>query len=810
MSEAEEYLVMKLVKQVDCTVELGADEYFSCGESRVVESSAGRYREAAPQTMSRFGYRLCLEPGKPYMLKVRYPDDKKRFMLIGDGTTYDLSFAVITGGVWPVSGKMAEIDEIFWPRFSDLSICFLSWSENETAAVSGFEIYELDESELSPPQVESLPGRRTFGMQYEDPAGTGASEGAADFSTWQKRVIEYLKFTGQNTFSYPLCWYHGPWVPVEGEKADCFSICVNPHDRKQYLAWTGRPDDWADGLIGALGRENIDFTGVFTLLRLPSLMEKFSTREDLRNRLCNDQLQNGTMDWTVIYNTGIFSELLRSDDLFDIKNERTFAYGEKSGQPVQAAPIFNCLHPEVQEHIKRFFVNVCRKYAGHANFKGISVTMWAPTMLWFGSLRSGYDDWTIAAFEAYSGIKLPFSGNDPERFSKRYDYLLYHCRETWIDFRCRKVREFLTELSSAMRAVRDDLKLNIVCWNEPFVPAVRGNFGVEHQIRVRTEMNELYREAGLDISLFAPGDKVDFTLQSEGGGRDRTPSRFMPQEEAFHMFRDHDYLDDSFWSRLKTQPDSGVYVFNAWHEAWGDHRWYDDGETPSNGFIPSTYGKADNYHRMNSFYEPDGFWWESQLRIAPATPPDPHYMEFFSHALYAGDAKRLTCGGLYMDKVHYARFRSFAATYRRILRQSFRDPEGFRQDPVCVRYYSGASLSQIYLVNREYYPVQVEFEVNGSPVQTALGAYELKLLEYDTPVTVSGVICHTPEEIKAQLEEDFRQLLEIAAARNDVPVNWPWAKQEMEKARENGDFARWRKLLTSYPAVKLRRLAQEC
>ncbi len=800
---------MKLIKRIDCTDELGADEFFSCGESRVVTTSAGSYREAAPQTMSRFGYRFQLEPDRPYLLKVRYPDDKKRFMLIGDGTTYDLSFAITTGGVWPISGNMATIEEIFWPRFADLTLCFLSWSDHETAAVSCFEIYQLEASELTAPETAALPGRRTFGTQYEDPAGTGASEGTADFSTWQKRVIEYLKFTGQNTFSYPLCWYHGPWVPVEGETAECFSICVNHHDRKQYMAWTSHPDDWADGFIQALGRENIDFSGVFTLLRLPSLMEKFSSRPDLRNRLSNNQLQNGTMDWTVIYNTDIFNELLKTDDLFNIMVEREFAYGEKSGQQVQPAPIFNCLHPEVREPVRRFFVNVCRNYAHHANFRGISVTMWAPTMLWFGSIRSGYDDWTIGEFEASSGIKLPFPSDDPERFSKRYEYLLYHCRESWIDFRCRRVREFLVELSAAMREVRADLKLNIVCWNEPFVPAVRGNFKVEHQIGIRTSVHELYREAGLDIALFSDADQVDFTFQSEGGGRDRTPSRFMNQEEAFHMFRDHDYLDDSFWPRLREQSNSGVYVFNAWHEAWGNHCWFKDDEPPAGGFVPSTYGKVDQYHRINSFYDEDGFWWTSQLRIAPATPPAPHYMEFFAHALYAADAKRLTCGGLYMDKVHHTEFRNFVTVYRKILAKSFQDPADYNQDPVCLRFYSAESLSQIYLVNREYDPIPVEFEVNGVRLQFTLGPYELKLLEYDCPVTVTGVTCHVPAAAVERLRSDYRALLELAAERSDLPLNWPWAKREMEFAWQGKCYARLRKLLTSYPAAKLRRSAQQ-
>jgi len=176
----------RLLASFDCTEDHPPERYFSSGNSKVVESAAGRYREAEAKPRARFGYRFPLDHiGKPHLLVVRYPDDKRRSMCIMDGTSYDLSTGVLAGHEQPLSGKMLEIRQVFWPRWSDCSITFMSWGEGEPAAASGFAIYELDD--LSTLAVPGDPGdgsRRELGIQYEDPCGTGFSEGATTREQW--------------------------------------------------------------------------------------------------------------------------------------------------------------------------------------------------------------------------------------------------------------------------------------------------------------------------------------------------------------------------------------------------------------------------------------------------------------------------------------------------------------------------------------------------------------------------------------------------------------------------------------------------
>ena len=147
----------RLLASFDCTKDYPPESFFAKDATRVVETSAGRYREAGGKTSARFGYRFAIEHvGRPHVAVIRYPDDKRRYMCIMDGTCYDLSTGVFTGWAQPVSGQMLEVRQVFWPRWKDCSITFLTWGQGEPAAVASIKIYELDE--LPPLRVPGDPG----------------------------------------------------------------------------------------------------------------------------------------------------------------------------------------------------------------------------------------------------------------------------------------------------------------------------------------------------------------------------------------------------------------------------------------------------------------------------------------------------------------------------------------------------------------------------------------------------------------------------------------------------------------------------
>ena len=820
---------MKLLHQIDCTSEYSNEQYFSFYPSRVVKADCGTYREAAPKRFSRFGYRFEIKNlNAPHMAVIRYPDDKRRFMMINDGTSYDLSSAIITGQAFPLSGTIKELRQVFWSRFHDMSICLMSWDGSEPAAAFSIEIYEMTDEELAPAEIPPVSNSgRKLGIMYEDPCGTGASEGAGTFNTWLDHLIKHAKHTGQNLLQYPICWYHGPWFPGTSERAEAFSTIVAP-DRKQYVAWTDDPPNWPAQLLKRFEKEELEFMGSFTLLRLSSLMKRMNIDIDaikrgtptINNMLWNNEVQSGTMDWTAVYNTLNYPAMMQRNDPLTPGNDFNWAYGEKVGYTQQAGPIFNPLHPEVQEAIIRFFSETCKTYAKFKSFKGISVNMWAPTLLWFGSLRSGYDDYTINEFEKDTGIKVMVESTDPERFSRRYEFLTYYCRPAWLEWRCRRIHDFIVTIRDAMTKIRADLRLTLVLWSEPYVPAVRGNGEAQHQLCARSSLLEIYQEAGLDLNLYIDEKKLDFDLQLDAGGRDRSIS--FGNAPGF-MFRDQDYLDESVWNILKKQSQSGVLMFHCWHEAWGNHKWFTpDPNDPNLPDIAEVYGCHGNAIRINSHYPIDGFWWDSQLRIAPAFPPSPHYLEHYAHAVAKMDTIKILAGGLFLDKTHNSEIRRFAQVFRALPAKRFQTL-GDSIDPVAVRTLIYQGKLYCYLVNQEYYPITVTLDFvvsphkwtdlsgrNTSPHAIILEAYELRAFIMDQATELTGFDTIIPEKVQTELQKLYRQAQSAFAAISTdhrMPVGTKKIMIDLESAMMKKNWSRLRHLLGSYPINKCLELA---
>jgi len=71
----------------DCKDPLGGEDTFEVGDSRVVTTEAGTYRENAAKVNSRFGYSFTLRcTDKPHLIELVYPDDKPRTICVQDGT----------------------------------------------------------------------------------------------------------------------------------------------------------------------------------------------------------------------------------------------------------------------------------------------------------------------------------------------------------------------------------------------------------------------------------------------------------------------------------------------------------------------------------------------------------------------------------------------------------------------------------------------------------------------------------------------------------------------------------------------------
>ena len=769
------------------------------------------------------------------MAVISYPDDKRRYMCVNDGTSYDLSTGVFTGLAYPMSHTMKRIENIFWPRWTDCSITFMTWGFGESAAVQGFSIYELSELPKAAIPAGLMKNKRSIGIQYEDPCGKGASEGAKTFDEWLTHHIEYAHHTGQNRLVYPINWYHGPQFPSETQPADAFDVVV-AEDRKQYSRSTTHPPDWLSILLKRFDDENLEFVGSMTLLRLGNLMKNMNIdlesikqgKDTYNNMLWNDNVQSSCGDWTHLYNARNYREYVRwQEDKADM-SKFPWAYGEKSGN-FHGGPMFNPLHPEVQRQILAYIEEIGRKYGEYASFKGISINMWHATLLWFGSLHSGYDDYTITLFEHETGILTSIKPDDPQRFSKRYEFLTFKCRPAWVEWRCKKVAEFICKIRDALRSGNPSLTLMLTFWNETSKAQIFGMPSAASQLHARLNDYDFFKEGGADLLLLGREDGIQIAVETNHQ-RDRgwdTKGINAPLESGF-MFRDHDFLDESRLHALRSADSPCGFVFNCWVEAWGEHRWFncepDDHNVPE--ITKMVDGEAEYVHRMNSYYPEDGFWWDSQLRIISAFPPEHHFKEHFAQALADYDALSITRGGLYLDKAHSTDTVDFAKPYRSLPNKKF-ITVGDSIDPVAVRKLWSDGLLYLYIVNREPYEITVNLSFNADGVcltdmsdmsvractaaaAFTLAAYELKVYTADPRAVIKGFTISICQEVVDTLIRQTDNQMQAFQATRKVGKSisgMDIMEQDLDLAREQKRYSYLRHALTGYICSKAREIA---
>lgn len=726
------------VCRVDCTQEQGSDSYFQSAETRVIGSPIGTYRQAAATKEARFGYRFNIRNvGRPHELVIRYPDDKPRFMCIMDGSTYDLSTGVFSGGRVPISGQMREIRMVFWPRWVQCTLVFMTWCEGEPAAVASFEARELDS--LAPMAAAADDGlaTREFGMAFEDPCGMGLGMGASSRAEWIDRVAAFMRHTGQSLLIYPIAWYHGPQFPSELEPADAFETAV-ASDRRMYGRYTTEPPEWVMPLLDTFARHRLSFLAEVRFFRLGSLMRRMNINlgaikagaDTINNMLWNDQVQSGTMDWTVVYNARNYPEMLARQLSVHVHEYKgfPFVYGERcwadagGGYPSTIVPpgaIFNPLHPVVQEAALAFVREIGRRYGRHPAFGGIAVGLWCETFLWYGSLRRGYDDVSVRLFQQETGINVPVAADAPDRFSKRYAFLTTRCREEWIAWRCRRIRSLLLAVRDALRESRADLRIVLV--PNP------GNLAWAEQSPQRPP-EELLREAGFDLSLLAdePGIEIDMAAEGAAGLHEKDAAEVpsAPAASGTHAL-------------------TGICIADTWVESWGKNRMFAcDADDPNVKPLGQIGGQRVGLYRFTCEYPPDGFWYKDQWRISTPFPAGEHYLAPLARALADTDALRLTRGGLYPDTAHADAQRRFAAAFGALPRVKF-DSVSDASGPVVVRIGAMSGRTYLYAVNREAAPASVRLVMSGTDLhvrdlvsgervrlgetwEIAMGPYELR------------------------------------------------------------------------------------
>jgi hypothetical protein len=515
----------ELLERIDLTAALPPDRYVETGDSRVMESPLGRYRETGDAHRSRLAVRVALpEADAAYVLEVDYPDDKPRTMEVlaqpaASGGGYELQSGVYCGDEYPLSNRMLTHRCVFWARSTDMAFLLMTAEENRPAAASEMRLYRV--VGRLPNRLGTASGGRQIGIYYEDPAlcyDFGGHETMPAFAKTIDRLMEYMEWSGQDLFMYPGVWYHGPLYP----------------SRSQNLAMSRtHPDNFIGYVLTRFEERGLSFAPTLNVHNLSSLATHKCT-EDL---LLSGNLPQSAL---MIYRDGMPN------------------MGGWHGTP----PNFNPLHPEVRQAILTMIDEMLELYGDSPAFRGICFHLPMHVMLWFGHADAGYNDYCIEAFERETGISIPVAADDPSRVRLRAQWLQNNAWDAWISWRCRAIHGLYTEIANHIAAKRPDLKLIINTFRPSITDAKQYADYMQpgHVLRVN-------REAGFDPALYA--DNPNIVIQQTIYPADYRWSRAHGRKDNVERFRQRHFQAETF-TPLINQPNAWVHMHDRyWEDAVG-------------------------------------------------------------------------------------------------------------------------------------------------------------------------------------------------------------------------------------------------
>ena len=652
----------ELVRVIDAVI---TEPDFSRGSTRVIHTPVGSYRESGEtgrekgtHIASWFAYVLDLPTvQEPYLLEIEYPDDDSRttaIVLVDRFGSPQPGQGYFSGGVYTLSEKILVQDFYFTPRDSDTRLMFYNWNTGERAALSKIKIYKITDGF---PALKYGREGRMYGMYQEETMrfiwnfGAAALEGDTwvNFFNSAERVGKLLNYAGINLWFPTIAVYQRMLWP--GKKIQGYSVGTDmpgPVTLKEPYK-----KDIMRIMLLASEKYGLNFIG--DLFMPPTgLQRHLDKRLGGKGTLADDGWHK---PWLTVSRKG------------------------EVGLQSHQRPYYNAAYPGMQEWTGDVFRELIERYKDSPAFKGISIRF----LSWcfggwqtFASINWGYEDYTIELFEQETGIRVPVDKNDPQRFEKRYDYLINNYYKQWVEWRCKKMYEYHSKLAGILTDVRPDMKLYLFFMSDAFAYDV-----TDKEIQTKGRL-AILREAGIDPALYKENPSI-VLIHSTGyplkaGHMDNLVSKEMTGELAKHD---------------KEERSISALSFSTNHE--GVYATYEElGYNPAEEYIgPGIGGRPRIY--PDSTVNPSGI----------------HYLQRFANAMAEGNMTFLIDGNHGYALGQPAYLRTFLAEYRALPEMAMK-PLG-DTDPVVLWHGKHKGQNYFYLVNRAYYKADAEVTFSGAP-----------------------------------------------------------------------------------------------
>ena len=413
----------ELVKEIDCVKT--SPDYVSGGKTEIVNKPFGSYRETGSlgflpfrrnKPSSWYAYKFkAPEKYVLYQVEVDYPDDEMRVQCVAVRTEEDKAYppsdGADCGGEFALSNRMQTLSIFIRPSGSEMRVVVMNVKDKLQAAASKIRIYRIKDG-VEPMDIPISDKTRRFGNWYEE--GRSIKHAYGGFKSKGSGIDNFIQYT--ENWADMISYFGGNmlWHTLSVYQVSLYPATFN-------IMFGGRfSDDYA--AITLLVAEKYGMSCIFDF------------QPEARDLMPLDGRPNDYF-------------LVSKDGKTTMKYPRMYV---------------NPIHPATKAWYNGMLLEFAERYKDYKQFDGVSIRTW--TWMNFGlnnfrDINWGYGDYTISKFSTDTGIKIPVAGDDPQRFGKRYQWLMKHKRKAWIEWRCKAIADNMAELADALRKIRKDLKL---------------------------------------------------------------------------------------------------------------------------------------------------------------------------------------------------------------------------------------------------------------------------------------------------------------------------------------------------------------
>ncbi|MBI3945257.1 MAG: hypothetical protein HY321_05015 [Armatimonadetes bacterium] len=647
-TDYEDGLDLREVYSIDCTAPTSPETFVASHtqwgaksnewkevETRVVTGPAGRYRVLAETTsMLYFAYKYKVKKlYVPHLAVVEWPDDARRnfivhvaerasgypesdpdpvtrlkdFHMPGGvellGTTDYGSFRsvgfqrseaglVAQHDQHPVrSNKLQKLHLLFWPNSEEGSVhvCNVDGGD-EPAAAARVTIYEITNDlpalriadagdRLIGPHTERGPATMSS-TYYSGPLGSyftshlGARDHPEFYRDWYTTTENWIKrarFSGQNFYLMGHFMYQGTLYP---SRLSRYGFNQNKYGGGDVIR------DYAGLILRMFERNGMAMVSGIEFFSVPALVETQPTPEEIRAGEASPLFmvsRRGTLF--------PLHAVIRADGSW---------WG--SGRPGLDGrvhwPAMNFMHPGMQERLLAMVGELADLYGEYPAWKGVALVLsrcfgpMEPALLRsVDLLEAGYEDYTIDLFEKETGTLVPVDAKDPERFEKRYQWIMGNVREGWIDWRTRKYTELYRRLGERVAQARPDVKLHLIV-GEPML--WRGSQEIlDGRFDDLPYAVDVLRQFGFDLDSLRkePGIVLTQSFPSPGSG----DARMTDGHDGWREF-----TQNQAWQSLFANDNRGGAYVKSGLQHWGNYtfpegKWLFRNVQTRQGWFWSTY-----------------------------------------------------------------------------------------------------------------------------------------------------------------------------------------------------------------------------